>query len=111
MHRHHRADENRSVLAAALPGGGNVEIGWQLDAALWGKGLAPEGAAACLEHAFDVLHLPEVVAFTYAGNAPSRRVMEKLGMSEQGSFEHPALLPGHRLRPHVLYRKVAPVAG
>lgn len=99
-----------AALAAALPGGGDVEIGWQLEQAVWGQGLAPEGAAACLDHAFKVLGLREVVAFTYAGNAPSRRVMEKLGMSRHGAFEHPALPAGHLLRPHVLYRMASPAA-
>jgi hypothetical protein len=32
--------------------------------------------------------------------------MEKIGMTRDASddFEHPALLPGHPLRRHVLYR-------
>ena len=87
-----------------------VEIGWQLDAALWGQGLAPEGAAAWLAYAWDVLDLPEVVAFTAAINQPSQRVMAKLGMARDPAddFDHPRLAAGHPLRRHVLYRIVSP---
>jgi hypothetical protein len=30
-------------------------------------------------------------------------VMRRLGMASAGTFDHPALPEGHRLRPHVLY--------
>lgn len=91
---------------AALRGLPEVEIGWQFDRAFWGQGLAPEGGRAWLDYGFRVLKLPEIVAFTYRGNVPSQRVMEKLGMlrDEEGDFQHPGLPEGHPLRPHVLYR-------
>ena len=39
-------------------------------------------------------------------NAPSRRLMERLGMTHDPNddFDHPRLEEGHRLRRHVLYR-------
>jgi RimJ/RimL family protein N-acetyltransferase len=39
-------------------------------------------------------------------NLPSRRVMERLGMSEapDEAFDHPNLPDGHPLRRHVVYR-------
>ena len=83
-----------------------VEIGWRLTPDVWNQGLATEGALAVLQLAFEELLLPEVVAFTVPANLPSRRVMEKLGMSHdpQGDFDHPNLPTGHPLRRHVLYR-------
>jgi ribosomal-protein-alanine N-acetyltransferase len=83
----------------------SVEIGWRLDAALWNRGLATEGARAVLRFAFDTLCLPEVVSFTVPANLSSRRVMEKLGMTHDPAddFDHP-LLPEGPLRRHVLYR-------
>lgn len=47
-----------------------------------------------------------IVAFTATGNHRSRRVMEKLGMTDNPAddFEHPRVPEGHPLRPHVLYR-------
>jgi ribosomal-protein-alanine N-acetyltransferase len=83
-----------------------VEIGWRLAAEHWGRGYASEGARACLAFGFDQLGLPEILAFTVPGNARSRRVMERLGMTRDaaGDFEHPSLPVGHALRRHVLYR-------
>ena len=83
-----------------------VEIAWRLAKAHWGQGLAPEGARAVLDHAFGPLGLEEVVAFTAVGNAPSRRVMEKLGMTRDPAedFNHPAVAPDHPLAACVLYR-------
>jgi len=83
-----------------------VEIGWRIDAACWGRGLATEGAHAVVRHAFDVIGLNEIVSFTVPANTRSRRVMEKLGMTHDPSddFDHPHLVPGHPMRRHVLYR-------
>ena len=83
-----------------------VEVGWRLDAAYWGKGLATEGARAVVRNAFDVLHIDELVSLTVPANVRSRRVMEKLGMTHDPAedFEHPMMPAGHSLRRHVLYR-------
>lgn len=94
-------------LRSALNGRPPVEIGWQFDRSVWGQGLAPEAAAAWLSWGFAHLPVDEIVAFTFVGNQPSQRVMQKLGMVRRAEddFEHPALAAGHPLRPHVLYRK------
>jgi ribosomal-protein-alanine N-acetyltransferase len=83
-----------------------VEIGWRLAAAHWNRGLATEGARAALDDGFERLGLAEVVSFTVPANRPSRRVMEKLGMTHDAGddFDHPGLPVGHPLRRHVLYR-------
>ena len=83
-----------------------VEIGWRLARSHWNRGLATEGARACLDFGFSKLDLKEIVAFTPPANLASRRVMEKLGMLHdvQGDFEHPRVAPGHALCRHVLYR-------
>lgn len=103
----------RDELREVIPGRPAVEIGWQLGKRFWGNGYAPEGARAFLDYAWMPLGLPEVVAITYEGNWPSRRVMEKIGMKHdpKGSFEHPDIPPGHKLRSHVLYRIVNPALG
>ena len=83
-----------------------VEVLWRLAAEHWGRGYAPEAAAASLDYGFDRLELAEIVAYTAEGNVKSRRVMEKLGMRHAAGeeFAHPALPDGHPLRRHVLYR-------
>ncbi len=83
-----------------------VEIGWRLARSAWGHGYATEAARACAAFGFDTLELEEVVSFTAAGNARSRAVMERIGMTRDPAddFEHPSLPAGHPLRRHVLYR-------
>lgn len=80
-----------------------IEIGWRLGFNHWGKGYATEGAIAVLNHAFEHLDIDEIWSFTTLENNRSENVMKKIGMSRVGSFEHPAVDPGHPLRPHVLY--------
>jgi 3-dehydroquinate dehydratase/shikimate dehydrogenase len=84
----------------------SVEIGWRLAAAHWGLGYAPEAAVEALRFGFDDLHLDEIVAFTSVGNAKSRRVMTKIGMTHNpgDDFDHPRLPKASPLSRHVLYR-------
>lgn len=79
-----------------------VEIGWRLAADAWGNGYATEAATAVLDHAFDEIGLDDVVSFTYVGNDRSRRVMEKIGLTERHEFDHPTI-SGTRIERHVLY--------
>lgn len=95
-----------SVPGDDLPCSPCVEIGWRLAKEYWGKGYASEAAHGSLDVAFNTLKLLEVVSFTAEINLPSRRVMERIGMTFSGeTFEHPRLPPGDPLRTHVLYRK------
>ena len=87
-----------------------VEIGWRLAPEFWGQGLAPEGARAALASGFGELGLSEIVSFTALANAPSIRVMEKIGMlrDPQYDFDHPAMADDDTLRAHNLYRITSP---
>ena len=81
-----------------------VEIGWRLAFPAWGHGYATEAARVALAFGFGEAGLDEIVSFAVAANRRSVAVMERLGMSPDGEFDHPRLPPGHRLRRHVLYR-------
>ncbi|MDP4231542.1 MAG: GNAT family N-acetyltransferase [Bacteroidota bacterium] len=83
-----------------------VEIGWRLRPEWWNRGLATEGALACLKFGFETLHLKEIVSFTSLLNAPSIRVMQKIGMTRDPAddFDHPRVEEGHKIRPHLVYR-------
>ncbi len=83
-----------------------VDIGWRLGAQYWGKGYATEAARAVIQYGFDVIALPEIVAFTVAPNLRSQRVMQKLGMERDvaGDFMHPRVPKDHELALHWLYR-------
>jgi RimJ/RimL family protein N-acetyltransferase len=82
------------------------EVGWRFVTRAWGHGYATEAARAALQYGVEKLGWDEIVAFTAAINQPSRRVMERLGMTYDPAddFEHPRLAEGDRLRHHVLYR-------
>lgn len=81
-----------------------VEIGWRLDHRFWNKGYATEGARKCLDYGFNKLGLNEIFSFTSAINKPSINVMKKIGLIEQGVFQHPNISEESPLKPHVLYK-------
>jgi len=94
-----------SVPKRALPFMPCVEIGWRLAAAHWRHGYATEAAQRALAIGFEDHGLEEIVSFTAVVNTPSRAVMERIGLHDaHEDFEHPAIPPGHPLRPHCLYR-------
>jgi ribosomal-protein-alanine N-acetyltransferase len=94
---------------AEMPFAPAIEVGWRLARPYWGRSLAHEGARAALAYAFERLRLEEVVAYTAARNARSRRLMERLGMRHDADadFAHPGIGPGSPLQPHVVYRLTA----
>jgi RimJ/RimL family protein N-acetyltransferase len=61
-----------------------VELGYRFRRATWCQGIATESAAACLDHAFRTLALPEVVAVVDPDNHASLRVIAKLGFRAAG---------------------------
>jgi [ribosomal protein S5]-alanine N-acetyltransferase len=79
--------------------GGNteVEVGYALMPKFWNQGLATEITKACIEIAFEVIRLDDVVSFTLTTNKSSQRVMEKSGFKYERDIIHADL-------PHVLYR-------
>jgi RimJ/RimL family protein N-acetyltransferase len=75
---------------------GEVELGYRLKKSGWGKGYATEGARALVAEAFGRLGVERVVAFALEANAASIRVMEKVGLEYEGTFEEPRHGPGAR---------------
>ena len=65
---------------------GDIEIGRHFHPDSWGKGYAPEAAAAVLDHAL-ARGLPKVVAVINPANGASRRVCEKVGLHHQGTSD------------------------
>ena len=61
-------------------GGDEIEIGYLLRPAHWGRGYATEIAAAVLRYARGELGLARVIATADEGHGASRRVLEKVGM-------------------------------
>ncbi len=80
-----------------------VEIGWRLAAAHHNRGYATEAARCVLELARKQ-GLSRLYSFTARQNKPSERVVQKIGMTKVGEFNHPWLAEDSPLRLHVLYR-------
>ncbi|GAA0894398.1 GNAT family N-acetyltransferase [Fulvivirga kasyanovii] len=80
-----------------------IDIGWRLKKSTWNQGYATEGAKACLDYAFDMLHLTHIYAIAPAVNVKSEAVMKKIGMSKVKNFIHPQLTHDERLGECVLY--------
>jgi hypothetical protein len=57
-----------------------IEIGYRLARAFWGRGLATEAARAVRAYAFGVLVLPRLVSLIDPRNGASVRVAEKTGL-------------------------------
>ena len=60
------------------------EVGYVLNPAFWGKGLAAEAVRAVIEFGFERLELHRIEAKFMRGNERSLRVMEKCGMKFEG---------------------------
>ena len=63
---------------------GEVEMGYTLAKAWWGKGIASEAAGICVETARGPLEVPRLRSLVEAPNLASRRVLEKLGFERDG---------------------------
>ncbi len=84
---------------------GEIEIGWRLKRAAWGKGYAHESARAVLDWGFANLKASRIIAMTVLANSRSWGLMERLGMTRRADldFHHPNLADGDPLKPHIVY--------
>ena len=68
-----------------------TDIGWRLVRTAWGKGFAVESAKRCLKYAFEDLQVERIISTCTKLNHKSERVMQKIGMTKMGEFDHPRL--------------------
>ena len=74
----------------------DIELGYTLARAYWGRGYATEAAEACLTLGLALLGAPRIIALTDEENVASQRVAERLGMTRLETIEA-------HYRPHVLF--------
>ncbi|MBX3156972.1 MAG: GNAT family N-acetyltransferase [Deltaproteobacteria bacterium] len=79
-----------------------AELGYWLAAAHWGHGFATEACRGIVAFGFGQLELARIYAQVLAGNAPSMRVLEKIGMVHEG-VKRQHVKKGHHLHDIVLY--------
>jgi RimJ/RimL family protein N-acetyltransferase len=63
-----------------IEGTTDIEVGYHVRTELQGRGYATEAAAACRDHARDVLNTDRLIAIIHPDNTPSQRVAEKIGL-------------------------------
>jgi len=66
-----------------------TEISFDIVRECWGNGYATEASARLINHAFEDLHLAEVVAAIHPLNGASARVAQKLGLTVREKIEWP----------------------
>ncbi|WP_143305663.1 GNAT family N-acetyltransferase [Chitinophaga vietnamensis] len=66
-----------------------IEIGYILSKAYWGKGLATEVSKALVHYCFSRSDTNEVVAVTAPGNTGSQKVLEKAGFTRLADLIRP----------------------
>ena len=70
------------------------EIGYALARTYWGQGLATEAAGAVVRYGFTALGLHRIEARCRDDNPASERVMQKLGMTYEGTLRECAWIKG-----------------
>jgi ribosomal-protein-alanine N-acetyltransferase len=61
-----------------------AELGYWIGKPHWNHGYATEAVGAALEYSFTHLEVHRIFAWYLCRNTPSRRVMEKIGMTPEG---------------------------
>ena len=64
-----------------------ADVEYCIGQAYWGNGYAPEALKAVIEYAFRYIYLNRVQAFHRSKNASSGKVLQKAGMSYEGTLK------------------------
>ena len=57
-----------------------IELGYRLDEAYWGKGIATKAAVSVRDYAFNALDIPMLISIIHHQNDSSKRVAKKVGL-------------------------------
>jgi len=82
------------VDADYAPEHARAELGYVLSRQHWGKGLMPEAVRAIIRFCFRRMGLNRIEARCIAENVASARVMEKAGMTYEGTLREQAFIKG-----------------
>ena len=70
------------------------ELGFTLNRCFWGKGYITEASKVVLDLAFNTLGLERVFAESHVQNAASAKVMQRLGMTHEGTMRKNHMIKG-----------------
>ena len=68
------------LIQQTVDGDKYIELGYRLDEAYWGKGIATEAAVAIRDYAFNMLEIPILISIIHHQNNASKTVAKKVGM-------------------------------
>ena len=71
-----------------------AELGYVLSRGYWGRGFASEAVQAMIGFGFENMGLNRIEACCIAENVASTRVMEKAGMTHEGTLRQRELIKG-----------------
>ena len=98
---------------AGTPVPEELEIGWRIGEAFWGRGVAREAAQASMAWGWANTTRPRISAWTVIGNTRSWGLMERLGMQRRTDldFRHPDYREGDPYAAMIVYAIDRPSAG
>jgi len=70
------------------------ELGYELNRAYWGKGIATEATSAIIDYGFKEMKLNRIEACPYSNNEPSTSLLEKLGFTLEGRLRQRTFFRG-----------------
>jgi ribosomal-protein-alanine N-acetyltransferase len=90
-------ETGRVVGACSIFGKGQsmrAELGYWIGRPYWGQGLVPEATRAMIKVGFEQMGLNRIEARAFKENVASARVMEKCGMTYEGTLREQMLVKG-----------------
>ena len=85
------------AIALVMKGGGIAEIGYWVGMPYWGRGYTTEAAVEVVRYGFEDCGLQRIWAGCFARNPASGRVLQKIGMTYEGTLRRHQLKWGEAL--------------
>lgn len=86
---------------------GIAEIAYAVSDIYWGKGITTEATQMVIDYSFNELHLERISARCFAENIGSERVMQKVGMTHEGTLRKAIFTKGayHDMKIYAILRE------
>ena len=69
------------LIAQTVDEANHIELGYRLDRAFWGRGIASEAAKMVKDYSHQTLHIPYLISIIHQKNMASKKVAQKIGMN------------------------------
>ena len=89
--------EVAGAMGLVMKGDGIAEIGYWIGMPFWGRGYATEAARAVLRYGFEECQMQRIFAGHFTRNPASGKVMQKIGMTYEGTLRQHAFKWGEYL--------------